>query len=217
MILTMFLVAVFYCLGGLYNERRDRSILFWKSLPVRDLTTVLSKVVVPMVVLPAVTLVVALGTQLLMMAIGVLAFSSRAKGADADVSIPLADIMAVTAYGLVALTLWWAPVYAWLLLISGWAKRTPFLWAVLPPLGLAVAEKIAFGTNYIGHLILSRLGGAGEQAFIVPKHVTSMPSLGIDKIDAAKFAASPGLWFGLLAAAGMIAAAVWLRRRREPV
>src|SRR5262245_27831189 len=43
LIFTAFIVGVFYCLDSLYGERRDRSILFWKSLPVSDLTTVLSK------------------------------------------------------------------------------------------------------------------------------------------------------------------------------
>jgi ABC-2 type transport system permease protein len=219
MMATMFLVAVFYCLGGLYNERRDRSILFWKSLPVRDLTTVLSKVTVPMVVLPVVTLVIALATQLSLYAIGVLGFASHAHAADTDVAVPLGDILAVTAYSLAVLTLWWAPVYAWLLLVSGWAKRAPFLWAVLPPVGVAVAEKIAFGTNRIGALIASRLLGAGDAAFDTPPHTMpgTLPDIGIAQIDGAKFFSSLGLWLGLLAAAGMIAAAVWMRRRRDPV
>ena len=52
MIFIVFIVGVFYCLDALHSERRDRSILFWKSLPVSDLTTVLSKVTIPLVVLP---------------------------------------------------------------------------------------------------------------------------------------------------------------------
>src|SRR5438270_8752797 len=43
LILTVFIVGVFYCLDALYGERRDRSILFGNSLPVSDLTCVLSK------------------------------------------------------------------------------------------------------------------------------------------------------------------------------
>jgi ABC-2 type transport system permease protein len=218
MIVTMFLVAVFYCLGGMYNERRDRSILFWKSLPVRDLTTVLSKVVVPMAILPAVTFVITVATQLLMLLIGVLAFSTHARGVDPDLPIPLGEITVVMAYGLITTTLWWAPLYAWLLLVSGWAKRAPFLWAVLPPLGLAVAEKIALNTTLIGSVIQSRLVGNYDAAFVRQPHVPGrMPSLGIAQIDFAKFVSTPGLWIGLLAAAGLIAATVWMRRRREPI
>src|ERR1700687_5194317 len=48
-IFTAFMVGVFYCLDALHGERRDRSILFWKSLPVSDLTTVLSKASIPIV------------------------------------------------------------------------------------------------------------------------------------------------------------------------
>ena len=219
MMLTMFLVAVFYCLGGMYNERRDRSILFWKSLPVRDLTTVLSKVVVPMAILPLVTLVIAAATQLLMLSIGLLGFATHARGADADVSVPIGEILTVLAYGLVALTLWWAPVYAWLLLVSGWAKRAPFLWAVLPPLAVALTEKLAFGTNHIGDLILLRVFGGYEAAFVTPKRMAPgmNPMAFTPHIDAAKFVSAPGLWIGLLVAAGMVAATVWMRRRREPI
>jgi ABC-2 type transport system permease protein len=219
MCFTMFLVAVFYCLGALYNERRDRSILFWKSLPVRDLTTVLSKIATPMVILPAVTLTITLATQLLMLAIGAMGFATHATGVDADVPVPFGEIALVTAYGLVTLTIWWAPLYAWLLLVAGWAKRAPFLWAVLPPLGLAIAEKLAFNTNHIGDIIGSRVAGGYTMAFVTPKKPTPgmNPDAMLPHIDAEKFISAPGLWLGLLAAAAMIAAAVWMRRRREPI
>ena len=58
---------MFYCLDALYGERRDRSILFWKSLPVSDLTTVLSKASIPIVVLPLLTFAVTVATQLIML------------------------------------------------------------------------------------------------------------------------------------------------------
>jgi ABC-2 type transport system permease protein len=218
MLLTMFLVAVFYCLGGMYNERRDRSILFWKSLPVPDLTTVLSKIVVPMAILPAVTLTIAAVTELVMLTIGIMGFATHATGADADVPIPMGDIMTVLAYGLVAMTLWWAPLYAWLLLVSGWAKRAPFLWAVLPPLGVALAEKLALGTNRIGDILWSRVFGGYQVAFVeVHKTPGMAPSAMLPHIDPAKFVASPALWIGLVVAAGLTAATVWMRRRREPI
>src|SRR6267143_874527 len=62
---TAFIVGVFYCLDALHGERRDRSILFWKSLPVSDLTTVLSKAIVPLVVMPVISFVVIIATQLI--------------------------------------------------------------------------------------------------------------------------------------------------------
>src|SRR4029450_11868290 len=67
LILTAFVFGVFYCLDALYGERRDRSILFWKSLPVSDRTTLLSKVTIPLVVLPLVTFAIIVATQVVMM------------------------------------------------------------------------------------------------------------------------------------------------------
>src|SRR6202035_4529344 len=69
MIFVVFIVGVFYCLDALHGERRDRSILFWKSLPVSDLTTVLSKAIVPLVVVPLVSFAVIVGTQFIMLLI----------------------------------------------------------------------------------------------------------------------------------------------------
>src|SRR5882724_12070770 len=67
LILTAFIVGVFYCLDALHGERRDRSILFWKSLPVSDLTTLLSKATIPLIVLPLVTLAIIVVTQVVML------------------------------------------------------------------------------------------------------------------------------------------------------
>src|SRR5437879_12553852 len=67
LIFTAFIVVVFYCLDALNGERRDRSILFWKSLPVSDLTTLLSKATIPLVVLPLVTFAIIVATQVVML------------------------------------------------------------------------------------------------------------------------------------------------------
>src|SRR6266513_6275590 len=67
LIFTAFIVGVFYCLDALHGERRDRSILFWKSLPVSDLTTVLSKASIPLVVLPLLTFAIIVATQFVML------------------------------------------------------------------------------------------------------------------------------------------------------
>ena len=221
LIFTMFMVSVFYCLGAMFNERRDRSILFWKSLPVPDVTTVAAKLIVPMAILPLVTLVVTVGTQLLMLLIGVLDLAAHGKDPGLATSIPLGEMSLVLLYGLTTLTLWWAPVYGWLLLVSGWAKRAPFLWATLPLLALAIGEKLAFNTNHIGNLIVSRLGGNFEEAFgpVAPDAVKAglVPIISLSQIDAGKFFSSPGLWVGLVVAAGLLAATVWLRREREPI
>lgn len=67
MIFTVFIVGVFYCLDALHGERRDRSIFFWKSLPVSDLTTVLSKAIIPLAVLPAIAFALVVCVQMIML------------------------------------------------------------------------------------------------------------------------------------------------------
>lgn len=221
-VVTLFIVAVFYCLGALHNERRDRSILFWKSLPVSDLTTVSSKALVPLAVLPAVALAIAVATQFLMRLMSSMSLAAHGKAVtEAWTLAPLGSMVLVLLYGMAALTLWWAPIYAWLLLVSGWARRAPFLWAVLPPLLLALGEKIAFNTGNVWSLILYRIPGGLQQAFVVPtqasiKAGTAFPE-GLPLIDLGKFVSTPGLWTGLAVAAALFAGAVWLRRYREPI
>lgn len=221
--LTVMIVAAFYCLGALFNERRDRTILFWKSLPVSDLKTVLSKAAVPMAILPVVGLVVTVVAQavilllstLILAAAGVSAATPWTPGFVAGEGVAL-------LYAWVTLTLWLAPVYGWLLLVSVWAKRAPFLWAVLPVLALALLEKLAFNSTHVLHLLFDRITGSYDAAFVTAsaaelKARGGMPALGLDALDPGKFVTSPGLWLGLIAFAGLLAACVWLRRRREPI
>jgi ABC-2 type transport system permease protein len=222
LIVTLFIVAVFFSLGALHNERRDRSVLFWKSLPVSDLTTVLAKAIVPLAVLPLVAFVVTLATQLVMLAMNTASLAAHGKSvADLWAQAPLVSMPLLVAYVLAALTLWWAPVYAWLMLISGWAKRAPFLWAVLPPLFLALAEKIALNTENVWSLVVYRVMGGFQQALVVPtqaefKAGTAFPN-GLPQLDLGKFAATPGLWVGLAVAAALFAACIWVRRRGDPI
>ncbi len=215
-ILTGVIVGAFYCLGALHNERRDRSILFWKSLPVSDLTAVLAKAAIPLAVLPAIVFVVTVVTQLIMLALSTAVL--LAGGVDAATTwtrLPVLQMWLVLLYALAVLALWYAPIWGWLLMVSGWARRAPFLWAVLPPLALCVVEKIAFDTGHFGALLSYRLGGFVE-AFTVRRH-GKVPLDPLPGIDAAAFLAAPGLWLGLAFAAAFLAAAVWLRRYRDPI
>jgi ABC-2 type transport system permease protein len=215
-VVTALIVGFFYCLGALHNERRDRTILFWKSLPVSDLTTVLSKASIPLVVLPLVTFVVIVAMQLIMLLLSTAFLLLNGLNAALPwTQLPLFEMSAVLLYGLAVLALWYAPIWAWLLLVSGWARRTPFLWAVLPPLALCVVEKIAFGTSNLGDLLKYRLSGGIAEAFGAPARGSTM--VGLVQLDPARFLSTPGLWAGLAFAAAFLAAAVWQRRYREPL
>ena len=221
--LTVMIVAAFYCLGALFNERRDRSILFWKSLPVSDLKTVLSKAAIPLVVLPAVGVVVTVVAQavilllstLILVSAGVSAATPWTAGSVAGEGIAL-------LYAWITLTLWLSPLYGWLLLVSVWAKRAPFLWAVLPPLALFLLEKIALNSTHLLHLLIDRITGGYEAGFVTTSAMAlkasgGMPALGLDTLDPGKFVTSPGLWGGLILFTACLAGCVWLRRRRDPI
>src|SRR5437763_11697249 len=128
---TGFIVGIFFSLDALYGERRDRSILFWKSLPVSDLTTVLSKAAVPLVVLPIIAFILGQAAQIILLILGTMILEgSGIGGAVLWREFRLFQEPFVMFYGLTIFMLWWAPIYAWLLLVSAWAKRVPLLWAV---------------------------------------------------------------------------------------
>src|SRR5439155_20995056 len=115
MIFIVFIVGVFYCLDALHGERRDRSILFWKSLPVSDLTTVLSKVTIPLVVLPLIAFAIVVCVQVIMVLETslVLIFHGMSP-ATTWARFPVFQNWLVLLYGLAAIALLHAPIYGWL-------------------------------------------------------------------------------------------------------
>jgi len=218
-IVTGLIVSIFYCLGALNNERRDRSILFWKSLPVSDSLTVLSKAFIPLVVLPAVVLVIAIVVQLVMLLVGsAILLTNRIDPATLWTQVPLLQISTVMIYFVAINVLWYAPIFAWLLMVSSWARRMAFLWALLPWLGLAVVEKIALDSHYVWSFLTYRAKGSVIEGFTFPAgpHKPTEIIEPLSLLAPAPFFSTPGLWLGLIAAAIFIAAAVWFRRMRDP-
>jgi ABC-2 type transport system permease protein len=212
-----FLVTIFYCLSALNGERRDRSIQFWKSLPVSDLTTVLAKVAVPMVVMPLVMLAVIIGAQFIMLVLSTIVVLLH--GIDPGrlwARVDLRLMWTVLPYGLLVNALWMAPVYAWLLLVSGWAKRMAFVWALAPPLGLALFERLAFNSTHVIRFVIERVAGGFGEAF----SVRGEGKAAIDKfsdIDPLHTFFSPHIWGGLAVAGLLLAVIVRLRRSRDPI
>jgi ABC-2 type transport system permease protein len=216
-LVTGMLVGVFYCLGTLYNERRDRSILFWRSLPVSDRVTVLAKASIALLVIPVTIFVITMATQIFM--IGLSIFIPLLQG---DVvpafwtQWPFFRMSAILVYGLVTLFLWHAPVYAWFLMVSAWARRAPFLWAVLPPLGICIAEKIAFDSSHVSVMLVNRLVGSFGVAFDGLNQAQLLP-VQWSQLSPGNFLATPDLWVGLLCAIGFLGVAIRLRRHRGPL
>jgi len=209
--LTTFIVAVFYCLEALHGERRDRSILFWKSLPVSDLTTVLSKACVPLLVLPILTFAITVATQWLMLLFSSIALlASGQSAAPLWTNLMLGQMWMGLLYHLLMIhSLWYSPIFGWLLLVSSWARRAPFLWASLPLLAIGVAEKLAFNTAHFAAMLQNRISGGVEGAVFT--------SRGMAMTAHGSFLISPGLWIGLGMSAIFLAGAARLRRYRGPI
>jgi ABC-2 type transport system permease protein len=210
-----FIISIFYSLDSLYGERRDRSILFWKSLPVSDFTTVLAKASIPLVALPVIAFIVTLVVETIMLLVSsAVVAGSGFSVADYWNRLELYQTMWGLAYHLVTVhMLWYAPLYCWLFLISAWSRRTPFLWAVLPPFAVVIFEKIAFHTSYFLSFLNERfsggneaVGGAKGNMLDPDMHMTPGP-----------FLLTPGLWLGLLFAAAFLWSAARLRRQRSPL
>jgi ABC-2 type transport system permease protein len=208
-------VAVVYCLDALYGERRDRSILFWKSLPVSDLTIVVSKASVPLLVLPLVTLAVTVATHFIMLLASSAVLAASGTSAETLWShVPFFEVSAASFAHIVAFHgLWYAPFYGWLLLVSAWAKRAPLLWATLPLVAIGVVEKIAFDTSSFVAMLQHRLtGGADLRADAGPISLDMMSPQPL-----ARLLSSAGQWTGLAVTAVFLFAAVRLRRSRGPI
>jgi len=212
-IITAFIVGVFYCLDALHGERRDRSILFWKSLPVSDLTIVLSKATIPLVVLPVIVLAIVIVTQFTMLLLSSAFLLTSGLAATTWANFNLVQQSLILLYSLIAIALWHAPIYGWALLVSGVARRATFLWAVLPLLAIGFFEKITFNTSYFGSMLKDRLLGFAAPAFnFQPHHGVALESL-----TPGRYLSSPGLWIGLLFAVAFVTAAIRLRRYHGPL
>lgn len=213
---TAFFVGIFYCLDALQGERRDRSILFWKSLPVSDLTTVLAKASIPIVILPLLSFAITVATQFIMLLLS----SAVLLGSGLSVAtlwrqVPLFQTSLMLLYHLVSVhVFWYAPIHGWLLLASAWARRAAFLWAALPPLAIGVVEKIAFNTSHFAAMLQYRMTGPEPFPNTAPGGVPMNP---LTHLAPGRFLSSPGLWIGLAFAAAFLAAAVRLRRYRDPI
>jgi ABC-2 type transport system permease protein len=213
--LATILIGVFYSLDALYGERRDRSILFWKSMPVSDLTTVLSKASIPLVVLPVIALALSALAQVALIVLTTPVLIGNGVSPAALGGVHFFEGLVIMFYGLTAHMLWFAPIYAWLILISAWARRSPLLWAVLPPLVVMMLERMAFGTSHFASMLGYRVTGAMKEAFSPSGQRGDVHRLA--QLDPAGYLSAPGLWVGLIAAAAFLAAAVRLRKNREPI
>ena len=218
MLATAFVTGAFYALEALHGERRDRSILFWKSLPVSDRTTVLAKAAVPLAVLPLVTVAVIVAMHLVLLLLSVGALLLMGDGvAPLWRELRLPRLWPALLYAVAAMSLWHAPLHAFLLLVSAWARRTAALWAVLPLLAIGLLERLTMDTSHVASAVVYRLIGWYPRAFAARPGDGGVPFDPLTPLTPGRFVATPDLWIGLALAAVFLAAAVRLRRHREPI
>ncbi|WP_426689853.1 hypothetical protein [Rhodanobacter ginsengiterrae] len=226
-------VVFFYCLGALYDDRRDRSILFWKSLPVSDSSTVLSKVLSATVLAPIIAVV--MGIVVGMLQLLILAIALSFHGVNVWQLLVLAHPFRVmfNLIGYIPLYVLWAlPSIGWLLLCSAWARNKPFLWAVALPvasgliiswfgiMGLFNLPTAWFWKNIVQRGLFSAFPGTGSlfnaHGGAASSSVDGYPNMGfMDLANTYHLLASPDLWIGVVVGLGLLAGAVWFRRWRD--
>ena len=214
------ILSVFYCLDALYGERRDRSVLFWKSMPVSDVTAVVAKASIPILLLPFVTFLCTVATQAVMLIVSSMVMPSKGVSASTLWShMPLLEASRINFVHLLGFHgITYAPLYAWLLLVSAWAPRLPFLWATLPPIAIGVIERVAFNSSFFATMLQTYFLGSAD----VPSsssHVSGTTGMTMEMmaVPLTQIAMRPSLWIGLAVSAVFLLGAVRLRRVRGPI
>ena len=225
-------VVFFYCLSAMFEERRDRSILFWKSLPVSDQQTVLSKVATALIVAPVITIAVASFASVLILLITCATLSFKGINLfGAVLSSPQVYMAPLQVFGMLPVyALWALPTVGWLLMVSAWAKSKVFLWAVGTPVIAIIiikwAEKLLgtamnadwFIQNVVARGLLGLLPGAWfgfEQ--VQPELLTAGRTMSFGNVFAQSWMTltGPSVWIGAIAGGLMIFAAMRLRRWKD--
>lgn len=215
--LMLLILVTVYLLDALYGERRDRSILFWKSLPVSDTAVVLSKLATATLVAPLITLVVVAATQLAVLVLASIGFLLMGADGWAWLWNPLGWLWGWVSlgYGYLLVDVVLLPYLAWLLLASAWARRSPSVWATVPPLALMIMERWFLGTGYLAQWIFGHLGSLLPDTFHFMALIHSGGYGSVLDQPGPGFFARPDVWSGILVAAAFAGGAIWLRRYRD--
>ena len=225
-------VVFFYCLGALYDDRKDRSVLFWKSLPISDRDTVVSKGISALLVAPILALAASLITMvgfMLILSVVVLLHGGNPItllwGPGSPLSVVGAFLIGIPVYAL-----WALPTAGWLLLCSAWARSKPFLWAIMIPVfsGIFVSwfditklfnlDSSWYWANIVGRVLLGTFPGA-DIAYRggFEKDIEDMDGTlhAFSASNALESLATPDIWIGAVAGLVMIYGAIRLRRWRD--
>ena len=207
MLMVLLLVSGNYLLGCLFNDRRDRSILFWKSMPVSEWQEVACKFMVAMLVAPAIFIAASVLAQVASTLLAMLLVWRMDKDPFELVlsHVQFGSLLFNQVAGWLLTALWLAPVYAWLLLASAAARRSPFMVAIAPVIGLFVVERLFLGPEYVGNAVARHLPHGDGEGTGVGFYLHG-PDWAAQDLA--------GLGLGLLFAAAALWATVYLRRYR---
>ena len=226
-LLALAILITFYALDSLYAERKDKSVLFWRSLPVTDAETVLSKLLTAVVVIPLVTVAAIIVTHLVNLVISSiwLAINGGDAGHLIWGSVPLLDNWMAALIVTLASVIWMSPFVGWFLLVSAYAKRSPILLAIMPLVVIPLIEWIFFRSAVFAEIVFGRGGMLplfhgmdleryfDEDRMRVDEGAVSL----LAHLDLAGFLGNPSLWAGLLVCGLFTTGAVYLRRYRGEV
>jgi ABC-2 type transport system permease protein len=222
---VMNIYATWYLLDCLYADRRDRSVLFWKSLPITDTATVLAKLFTGLIAIPLVYFIAAdVATLLMAFIVSVRAHSILGGGLwQPDLWLQL---QVLWLYLIVTTAIWYLPFAGYLLVVSAWAKRAVTLWSIVPPVAAFLLERWFFGTHWVGTVLQDRAfdylphalredSNHGAWVTIVVGDDTIKSPASIWRLlDPLGFLSSPATWIGIMVGIAFIAAAIQLRLRR---
>jgi len=226
-LIAMWFLMIFYVLDSLYSERKDKSILFWRSLPITDAETVISKLLTAVVLIPLVTFAAVAASHLVNLVLVSVWISSEGGSPGHLIwsSVPLFDTWAAMLTVLLAIPLWLSPLLGWFLFVSAWTKRSPFLTAFLPLAVLPILEYVIFRTTTLWGAILTRISIQKMPLFnIDPERFfddDSIRHMNLDDLsmlgwlDPGSFLSSANLWLGLVVCGLFATAAIYVRRYRD--
>ncbi len=224
-LLGLSILTIFYALDSLYAERKDKSILFWRSLPVTDAETVISKLLTALLVIPGVAIVAIIATHLVNLI--VTSIWVTVKGGNAGVliwgSVPLLDNWLATVFVVYGMAIWMSPFVGWFLFVSAYTKRAPLLMAFLPLVLIPMIEGIFLRSGHFAEAVWGRgakiplFAGIDMERFFDEGHARAteeMVSL-LAYIDLGRFVTSIDTWIGVIVCGLLTTAAIYVRRYRD--
>ncbi|MDH4124172.1 MAG: ABC-2 transporter permease [Gammaproteobacteria bacterium] len=226
-LIAMWILTIFYCLDTLYSERKDKSILFWRSLPITDAETVISKLLTAMLLIPLVTFAAVAASHLVNLVLISLWINSEGGSPGTLIwgSVPLFDTWLALLVVLLAVPLWISPLLGWFLFVSAWTKRNPFLTAFLPLAVLPILEYVILRSHLLWDAITARLSMQSMPLFSINPDLIfddkSFRNLRLEDLsllkllDISKLLSSLELWIGLIVCGLFATAAIYIRRYRD--